>query len=115
MFKSLFGARTQSTIKNIRPREVQEMLHSQDSITIIDVRTATEFNNGHIPQARLIPLQVITRRMSEIPRDQPVILTCASGNRSRVAGEQLAAEGFQNLYNMQGGLFAWQRAGLAIR
>ncbi len=75
---------------------------------IIDVRTPQEYQEGHIPEVPLIPLNQIESRMSEVPKDQKVLLICRSGNRSNQGTNLLRSKGFDNVHNIDGGMLAWR-------
>lgn len=83
---------------------------------ILDVRTNGEFSGGHLANAQLIPVQVLLQQLDQLAdyKDKPVLVYCASGNRSTVAAKMLMDNGFQNVTNMNGGIKAWQRAGLPV-
>ena len=66
---------------------------------IIDVRTPTEFKNGHIKNAKNIPLQSLNQNLSKISKSKPVITCCASGARSAAAKNVLENSGFSEVYN----------------
>lgn len=66
---------------------------------IIDVRTPTEFNGGHIKGAKNIPLQTLGNNFSKINKNKPVITCCASGARSAAAKNMLQNSGFSEVYN----------------
>ncbi len=66
---------------------------------LLDVRTASEFGEGHIAGARNLPVQEVGQKMGEVPTDKPVILYCRSGNRSGMAVQLLQAAGYTNVYN----------------
>lgn len=104
--------RTRSAVTTIQPAELYERLQNDDSLTVIDVRSANEYAGGHIAGARLLPLPNIRQRSNELPNDQPIVCVCRSGARSQAACEQLAAMGFENTLNLTGGMIGWQRAGL---
>jgi len=89
-------------------------LVADGEITVIDVREDWEFAEGHIPGAVLIPLQSLPERLDEVPRDQPVVVACRSGNRSGQAFRFLEGEGFDNVSNMTGGMIAWREHGLEV-
>jgi rhodanese-related sulfurtransferase len=91
------------------------MIKNGDPLTIIDVRSKDEFRQGHIPGAKVIPLDQITKKLDKIPKSHPVVFTCLSGTRSRMAAGQVANMGFENIYNHQGGFRAWQQAGLPVK
>ncbi|MDX8406921.1 MAG: rhodanese-like domain-containing protein [Mariprofundaceae bacterium] len=82
---------------------------------LLDVRSAGEWAAGHAPDALHIPLGEVSSRKHEIPADRPVVVVCASGNRSAVAATSLARQGFKPVYNFSGGMGAWQSAGLPVR
>jgi rhodanese-related sulfurtransferase len=66
---------------------------------IVDVRTADEFAQGHVPRSLNIPLDQVQARMGEIDRDRPVLLCCASGGRSGMAKQILDRAGYQQVHN----------------
>lgn len=80
---------------------------------ILDVRTPNEYHSGHIEGAKLIPLQQLEDRLSEIEKhsNEPILVYCRSGNRSTVASEILIRNGFKKLYNLRRGIIGWQRDG----
>jgi phage shock protein E len=85
-----------------------------DNVVLLDVREQWEYDEGHIPGVVLIPMGEVANRLSEIPTDKTVILTCRSGNRSDQIATYLRQQGFDNVHNMSGGILAWQAAGLAV-
>lgn len=82
--------------------------HTGNAYTILDVRQPNEYENGHIPGAKLIPLPDLTDRLAEIDPQKPAIVYCAVGGRSRVAAQMLSGKGYQTVYNLSGGFKAWQ-------
>ncbi len=81
---------------------------------VVDVRPAGEFETGHLPGARNIPIAEFEKRASELPSGKPVIVCCASGaNSSRAAGI-LRKSGRQDVFNLSGGLRAWTQGGLPL-
>ena len=98
---------------NLQPSDV-EVLRDNPNVVIIDVREQYEYDDGHIPEANLIPLGTIPNRIDELPTDKTVIAVCRSGNRSSQATEFLRQQGFDNVHNMEGGMNAWQAAGYEI-
>lgn len=81
--------------------------HSSSGVTILDVRQPEEYESGHIPGAKLIPLPDISKRLDEIDGKKPAIVYCAIGGRSRIAAQMLAGKGFDNVYNLTGGFKSW--------
>jgi len=89
-----------------------ERLKSQPDVVVIDVREPSEYAEAHIPGVTLIPLSEVPDRVAEIPTDKTVILTCRTGNRSGQAATWLRSQGYTDVHNLQGGILAWQDAGL---
>jgi len=119
MLQRIFGngqsARPSARVAQLTVAELQRKLSAHESLQIIDVRSPEEFQlDGHIAGARLIPLPALAQRLGEISHDIPVVLICRSGNRSQVAADILAREGYTEVGNVQGGMIAWQHAGLPI-
>lgn len=98
--------------KEIRPQEARK-LHEQNTL-FVDVREPEEFAQMRIAGAQPIPLSELAGRFGEIPKGQPVVLYCRSGNRSAQAAAWLAAKGYSNLLNLDGGIMAWYQAGLPL-
>ena len=82
--------------------------------TVLDVRASGEFEAGHLPNARNIPLDDLERRAGELPAGRPVIVCCATGSRSAKAAASLRKAGRQDVFNLDGGLNAWRQAGLPV-
>jgi rhodanese-related sulfurtransferase/rubrerythrin len=81
-------------------------ISSQD-VVVLDVRQPGEYEAGHIPGARLVPLPVLSDSLDEIDRTKPVLVYCAIGGRSRMAAQTLAGKGFGQVINLSGGFKAW--------
>ncbi|MFO7685978.1 MAG: rhodanese-like domain-containing protein [Desulfobacterales bacterium] len=79
-----------------------------EEYTFLDVRQPGEYQSGHIPGAKLIPLPDLNDRLGEIDANKPTIVYCASGGRSRVAAQMLVGKGFNGVYNLTGGFKAWK-------
>ena len=79
-----------------------------EGFTLLDVRQPAEYESEHIPGAKLIPLPDLSQRFGEIDADRPTIVYCATGGRSRVAAQMLAAKGFTEVINLSGGIKAWK-------
>lgn len=80
----------------------------------IDVRTPEEHAEGHVKGAKLIPLQELASRMSEVPKDKQVYVYCRSGRRSAEAANMLVKAGYTNIENVMGGFEAWKAAGFPV-
>lgn len=99
---------------NLSVQEVKSRMDSGgDEFVLIDVRTPQEYTGrlGHLGNAPLYPIQNIDTRYKELKQyseqGKELILYCRSGNRSRRAAEFLEKHGFDNVYNMEGGMRAW--------
>jgi rhodanese-related sulfurtransferase/rubrerythrin len=82
--------------------------HNPSDFTVLDVRQPGEYQAGHIPGAKLIPVTDVSERIGEIDSQKPVIVYCAMGGRSRVAAQMLSGKGFDQVYNLNGGFKAWK-------
>ena len=92
--------------------EAKEMIDS--GTPIIDVREMNEYTAGHVPGAKLIPVNTIMHRTDELPKDRSIVFICALGQRSALACEMAAALGFTDLYNVEGGTNGWIEAGYPV-
>jgi rhodanese-related sulfurtransferase len=79
---------------------------------IIDVREPLEFKEGHIREARLIPLPKLLLDGLELPKDGEIIFVCRGGRRSMRAAHVLKNKGYDNVCFLQGGMIAWESHGL---
>lgn len=79
---------------------------------MLDVRQPEEWVEAHLPGSTLIPLDKLSARLSEVPRDQEIVVVCRSGNRSQQGRDILLQAGFSNVTSMAGGLREWAAAGL---
>lgn len=102
-----------SGFKNISVVELQEMLQQQ-KIRLIDVRTDAEVARGKIPQGEALPLHLIPLRLHELDKNTTTVFYCQMGGRSAQAAAFTVANGFADVYNLQGGITAWAHAGLPI-
>ena len=109
-FKQLLGGGG----NGVSAQEAQARLAEAPAPLLLDVRQPDEYRAGHIPGAKLIPLDQLSNKLNELPRDREIICVCRSGARSGSAARQLKAAGFNTL-NLNGGMMAWQRAGLPVQ
>jgi rhodanese-related sulfurtransferase/rubrerythrin len=92
------------------PDKIREFLRSRDhaGYNLVDVRQQEEYEDGHLPGTKLIPVGDLSSRMNELDRAKPTIMYCRSGNRSRVAAGMLIDRGFKDVFSMEGGILAWK-------
>ena len=97
-------------VKSIDFDETKSMIDQArgDDVILLDVRQPKEYKNAHIPGATLIPLPELADRIDEVGKDKPVLVYCATGGRSRVAAQMMSGKGFKKIYNVAGGIKAWQ-------
>ena len=91
-------------------------LMNQGSTLVLDIREGDEFTQGHLPRARHIPLSQLSNRLDEIGKfkDKPVIVTCKTGARAGAAARALKQAGFNQVYQLRGGVAAWEQASLPV-
>ena len=96
-------------VQSFDARQAREYMEARaaDAYTLLDVRQPKEYNESHLPGAALIPLPDLGERLQEIDPDKPIIVYCAIGGRSRMAAQMMAGKGFREIYNLSGGIKAW--------
>lgn len=101
--------------KDITSLEAKRIIDKSKNAYLLDVRTPEERRQGYIPGSVLIPIDVVGRKLAEIPKNRPVIVYCAVGSRSRSVAQALARSGYAEVYNMKDGIYGWYRNGLPIK
>jgi rhodanese-related sulfurtransferase len=104
-----------SGLKSVGPVEATQLSNRENAV-FLDIRDEGEFKGGHIPEAIHIPLKQLPERATELDRfkNVPVIAYCRSGTRTGGVGGILKKHGFENVYNLSGGISAWQSANLPV-
>lgn len=89
-------------------------LINHDNAIVLDVREANEFSTGHIANARHIPVGQLANSLKTLEKfkDQAIVVNCRSGARSASACSILRKNGFTRVFNLKGGITAWQQASL---
>ena len=107
------GFVSEENYKNINVDLAKELIENRTELFILDVRTNSEFEEGHIASAYLIPHIEITDRKDELPDNfsQLILVYCKSGTRSAIANNTLVSLFYTHIYNMAGGFTAWKNAG----
>jgi rhodanese-related sulfurtransferase len=95
---------------NISVHEAHQR-HARGAL-LLAVREPYEFATGHAPEAVNIPLGQLATRQATIERQQELLVVCASGSRSNLAVQMLRRSGYTSVWNVAGGMLAWQSAGL---
>ena len=113
---------TKPTVENqytdVSVQQGKGMIDRQE-VFILDVRTNEEYAAGHINGSTLlavqdIPKQELGEKLKEIPKERKILVYCRSGSRSAKASRILAENGFTLVYNMQGGITEWMKAGYEV-
>jgi phage shock protein E len=91
--------------------ELRQRLAAAPKPFLLDVREPWEYAQAHVADARLIPLGELERRVNEVPRDQPILVICHSGQRSLAAAAYLRQRGYPEVSNVDGGTAAWIEKG----
>ncbi len=99
---------------NITVEEAKQMMDGNQSIVTLDVRILAEYKLGHIDGSKLIPLLELEERINAVDGNSAVIVYCGSGVKSEKASKILLDHGFDKVYNIRGGLNAWQNAGFFV-
>ena len=97
-------------VENVSADKVREYVkkNAADTYQLLDVRQPREYNSGHLAGAVLIPLKELPARLTELDSAQPTFVYCAIGGRSRAAAQFLSGQGFPTVFNMRGGIKAWE-------
>lgn len=101
-------------LSHIPQLSTDEVAAVKDDDVVLDVRSATEWQSGHIAGARHIMLGDLSRHLEELPRERTVITVCGSGYRASIAASLLAQRGFSKVSLMDGGMTAWLNRKLAV-
>ncbi len=105
---------SEAVSRNLAPREAAAMLGQNKDMFLLDVRTFEEYRQLRLDGARLVPIDQLTRRMAEIPRSRPILVYCAVGSRSSQVAGYLVRQGYDEVYNLSGGIYTWAQQGLPI-
>jgi rhodanese-related sulfurtransferase len=108
------SAQTQTALT---ANEFEKKISVSDSLQLLDVRTATEYNTGHIKnslQADWNDKKEFSRRIEFIDKNKPVYIYCLAGGRSSAAAKEMRAMGYENVIELTGGINAWKAANLPL-
>lgn len=119
-FVGLLGALVWTTVSSAGPGQLSPAdavrLISREDAVVLDLRSDGEFRNGHIVNAVHVPFDQIEGRLQRLGkyRQRPVIAACGNGQRSASVIKRLRSDGFERVHRLQGGMTAWQSAGLPL-
>lgn len=103
---------TQHDIETISSENLWTLFHENNAPNVIDIREPREFENGHIPNAQLVPLPSILSGEEILPKEDEIILVCRTGRRSRLAANYLLENGYSKLRILNGGIVSWENSGM---
>jgi rhodanese-related sulfurtransferase len=111
---SLFGNRFRG-IKEVNSAAALQLINHKNAV-VLDVRESSEYDAGHVLNSKLLPLGKLKERMGELEKfkNRPIVVVCRSGNRSGTACFILGKQGFNQVYNLAGGVQAWQKSNLPL-
>ena len=114
LFWSYFGNRLLG-IKDVDHIAAMQLINHKNAL-ILDVRQESEYAAGHVLNSKLIPVGKLKERIGELEkyRERPIVVVCRSGQRSASACGLLGKQGFAQVYNLNGGIIAWQKASLPL-
>ena len=114
VFGLFFAVQQLQAGQSVDVKQAQTMI--SNGALLLDVREPAEYAAAHAPNAKLIPLGEISSHLKEIEayKDKPIAVMCHSGRRSAIAAAMLKEAGFTQASSVQGGIQAWEQAGLAV-
>jgi rhodanese-related sulfurtransferase len=104
-------------IENIKPEQFDALRKADTNSTVVlDVRTKKEYREGHIPGSVLIDFtgEDFEQQVAKLDKNKTYLVHCAVGGRSARACKKMDQLGFKKLYNLQGGIGAWEKAGKPV-
>ena len=115
LFITTFLSGQDGSVIQVDSEEFSEIISGQDGI-LIDVRTPSEFKNGHLINSGNLNYYALDFRknLALLPQDQPIYLYCNTGYRSEKAAEILVKNGYTNVYNLQHGIMEWELSDLPV-
>ena len=96
---------------NVDVGEARDLIAEKPGLVILDVRTVSEFESGHLEGAINIPVEVLSSHLSGLNKNDELLVYCRTGNRSTTAVGILRESGYDKVYHMDGGITAWNSAG----
>lgn len=110
MFGSMF-----SSVKEVDAPQLADWMDDESqNFRIIDVREFQEIAQGMVPGSEPLPLRTLPVRLAELDRNEKFVLVCRSGARSAQACMFMEQQGFENVYNLRGGIISWARSNFPV-
>ena len=99
---------------DVTVKEAKRLIEEKPDLVVLDVRTPSEYEDGHFPRAINIPVDDLLGRLGELDRGDEILVYCRTGNRSTRAVGYLNENGFTRLYHLVDGIVAWVEAGYTL-
>lgn len=100
-------------VKEIGASDLAQWLEAEHPIRVLDVRQMEEIVHGTVPKAQAFPLHTLPMRVHELSKNEKTVIVCRSGARSAQACLFLQQQGFDNVFNLRGGMIGWVQSGYA--
>jgi rhodanese-related sulfurtransferase len=99
----------------VLPIQAVQLFNRQDAIAL-DVRSAVDFEGGHIVNARNLPMAELKKGLDSLKKlkNKPIVVYCATGTTTTAALKVLSAAGFEQVYSLKGGIAAWRSDNLPL-
>ena len=105
----------QPNVPQVDTTEVKKAIDTKENVILLDVRTPSEYAEGHIKGSMLMPLQTLQQNVTQLTdKSKKIYVYCRSGSRSAQAVTLLQQLGFTNVENMKGGILAWSAKGYPV-
>ncbi len=104
-----------AAFKTVTPQEAEDLIETRKDLLLIDVRGQDELDEGYIEGSTMMPLWDIIKGTQRPPKNKPILLICAVGGRSLALGQIMAKNGWNEIYNLKGGISAWKEARLPLK
>ena len=111
------GGSSTVAIELVQPPQAAQVLEDRASdVVLLDVRTAEEFNEVRVPGSVNVDFYAtdFAAQLDQLPKDVPYVVYCRSGNRSSQTMDIMADLGFSEVFDVAGGIIAWNEAGLPV-
>lgn len=114
-FQDAQGSSSAKVFQTITSLQAQTLMAKRKDLLLVDLREAKELREGYIAGSQLIPMSALAKGTQSLPADRPLLLICAVGGRSLAVGQYFSSKGYPEIYNLQGGISAWKKAGLPLQ
>jgi rhodanese-related sulfurtransferase len=115
--KPVAEKKTETKVQNVKPEQFDALRKADTNATVVlDVRTKKEYREGHIPGSVMIDFNAddFEQQVAKLDKDKTYLVHCAAGGRSSRACKKMEQLGFKKLYNLEGGMGAWEKAGKPV-